>query len=210
MNDIARLLTAVHLGAAATAALLLGAIALASSSRARTLGVVVLVLGCATNIVAVLLRAEARAGTALDGLASLGLLAALLALPGTRRWASSLPAAPLLGIGALRLLGLDALAASRGGWLPPSAASSIAAIESLSALAALTAALTVKARPRVALACASLSVAGAVATMAITHRAVRPLPTFAALYAGGALTLCAAAAVVAAAALYARLRAPAV
>lgn len=192
--DLARILTAAHLGMSASVALLLTAIALGSSSRRRALGVALTLLVAAAVIVGSLLRVEARAATALDGAAPFAALAALCAHPGVRRWIASLSAAGLALVSSLRWAGLDALAASHAGWLPQPAARSFALIEGASATLALAAAIVAGKSPRAAIALLTAALAASVATASIALRGARPLPGFVALYVGPFLSLCAAAA----------------
>lgn len=201
MNDTARLLTAAHLGLAATTALLLAAVALAAAHARRTLlATALLFVGVAAIVVAVL-RAESRAATALDGLA-LPLLAALaLAVPRVRAALSSAPAWAFAAVGSLRLAGLDALVAARGGWMPVGASQGVAAVEVASAVCAVAAAVMTARRPSWAMGLAGAGLAGAAATVTLMHRGVRPLPMFAAVYAGPFVGLCAAALLLAVASL---------
>lgn len=204
MNDTARLLTAVHLGLAATTALLLAAVALAAAHARRTLLAAAMLLAGVAAIVVAVLRAEARAATALDGIA-LPLLAALaLTLPQARAAISSAPAWAFAAVASLRLAGLDALVAARGGWMPVGASQGIAAVEVASAACAVAAATMAPRRPTWAMGLAGVSLAGAAATVTLMHRGVRPLPMFAAVYAGPFVGLCAAALLIAAASLRTR------
>jgi hypothetical protein len=110
------------------------------------------------------------------------------------------PAWAFAALASLRLAGLDALLAARGGWMPVGAARGVAAVEVVAALCALAAALASR-RSGWARALAGVSVVGAAATMTLLHRGVRPLPMFAAIYAGPFLGLCAASLLIAAASL---------
>lgn len=201
MNDTARLLTAAHLGLSATAALLLAAVALAAGHPRRTPLAAAILLTSVAAIVAAVLRAESRASTAFDGLALLGLAALALAVPRVRAALSTAPAWAFAALASLRLAGLDALLAARGGWMPTGASQGIASLEVASGLCAVAAASMAARRPVWARALALVSVAGAAATVTVMHRGVRPLPMFAAMYAGPFLGLCAAALLISAASL---------
>jgi hypothetical protein len=192
VNETARLLTAAHLGLSATAALLLAAVALAARHPRRTPLAATLLLVCVAAIVAAVLRAESRAATALDGLALLVVAALALAVPRVREVFATAPAWAFAAVASLRLAGLDALLAARGGWMPAGASQGIAALEVASALCAVAAAAMASRRPAWARALAGVSVAGAAATVTVVLRGVRPLPMFAALYAGPFLGICAA------------------
>ncbi len=198
MNDTARLLTAAHLGLAATTALLLAAVALAAAHARRTLLSAALLLAGVAAIVVAVLRAESRAATALDGLALPLLAAVALGVPRVRAVFASAPAWAFVAVASLRLAGLDALVAARGGWMPAGASQGVAVLEAASALCAVGAAVMASRRPAWARALAVVSGAGAAATMTVLHRGVRPLPMFAAIYAGPVLGLCAAALLIAA------------
>jgi hypothetical protein len=200
VNDTARLLTAAHLGLSATVALLLAAVALAAGHPRRTPLAAALLLTSVAAIVAAVLRAESRASTAFDGLALLGIAALALAVPRVRAVFSTAPAWAFASLASLRLAGLAALLAARGGWMPVGAARGVAAVEVAAALCALAAALASR-RTGWARALAGVSVVGAAATMTLLHRGVRPLPMFAAIYAGPFLGLCAASLLIAAASL---------
>jgi hypothetical protein len=200
VNETARLLTAAHLGLSATVALLLAAVALAAGHPRRTPLAAALLLTSVAAIVAAVLRAESRASTAFDGLALLGIAALALAVPRVRAVFATAPAWAFAALASLRLAGLDALLAARGGWMPVGAARGVAAVEVVAALCALAAALASR-RSGWARALAGVSVVGAAATMTLLHRGVRPLPMFAAIYAGPFLGLCAASLLIAAASL---------
>lgn len=209
MIDTARLLTAVHLGLCATAALLLAAAFLAADIPRRALAAGAFFGAAAAATVATLLRAEAGAASALDGAWTLALLAAPLASAAVRARVASAPLAALLALPTLRLAGLDVLAAERAGWLPPRFAHTAAAVEGVAGLAAIAATALALRRGRAAAfalqAIGALSVVAAAATAILAHRGARPLPSFEALYVAGFLPLC----TVAHAAAIASLRTPA-
>ncbi|MEZ4389926.1 MAG: hypothetical protein R3A48_02430 [Polyangiales bacterium] len=201
MIDIARILTAAHLGLSATAALLLTAIALAADGRRRALAAALVFVSGALGVTLSVVRMGARAATALDGLALAAALSCALLAPGVRSWVSRLPPAALAAVGVLRLAGLDALAASHAGWLPVGAARAFAAIEGGAAALAVAAALLAARNPRAARWVLAASVVSAAATATLALRGARPLPGFVALYVGPLLGLCALASVAAIAAL---------
>lgn len=197
MIDIARILTAAHLGLSATAALLLTAIALAADTRRRALGATLVFVLSALAVTLGVVRMNGRSATALDGLALVAAIALALLAPAARAWVSRLPVAALAAVGVLRLAGLDALAASHAGWFPTGAARAFAAIEGGAAALALVAAVLAGRNPRAARWVLAASVVSAAATAALALRGARPLPGFVALYAGPLLGLCAAASIAA-------------
>lgn len=195
--DIARILTAAHLGLSATAALLLTAIALAADGRRRALGAALVFTLSALAVTLSVLRMGSRSATAVDGLALAAALSLALLAPVGRAWVARLPPAALAAVGALRLAGLDALAASHAGWLPPGAARAFAALEGGAAALALAAAVLAGRDRRAASWVLAASVVSAAATATVALRGARPLPGFVALYVGPLLGLCAAASIAA-------------
>lgn len=197
MTDIARILTAAHLGLSATAILLLCAALLgAAKGPRRALATVGLFVVATASTVAVMLRGDARTITALDGLPLFVALSMALLAPPVRAVLRALPLAALVTTPALRLAGMDALLAARAGWLPAHFAWTAAAIEGACGAGAV--ALTVlaarrgdKATRAIAIGSAA-SLVGALATTALAWRGVRPLPTFLGVYLGALLPLCAA------------------
>lgn len=197
LMDIARILTAAHLGLCATAILLLSAaLRFASSGPRRALAPGAFFALSTAATVAALLRGDARKVTALDGAPLLLVLVGALATRPARELLRALPLAALLTTPALRLAGVDALAASRGGWLPAGYANAAAVIEGLCGLGALVATFAAMRlgdkASRALQGWSAASLAGALATAALAWQSVRPLPTFEGLYLAAFLPLCAA------------------
>lgn len=198
MTDSSRLLFALVLGVSATAALLAGLVPLvtprgAEAGRFDRAGAALWLA---------LLGADLAAAVSLSGSRALrpwhvGAAFALAALLTSAGGVVARPVAAVrdgaLMLSALRLVGLVRLLAWRDGWLPGSYAAVTAGVDAALAITAIVLCFTGVARARRVWGGVSLATLGA--TLAWQLSAVRPLPSFEALYDGFLLPLLGAAAV---------------